>query len=130
MSPGKMVFPEKMVFGGVKTVIGVPGKVVYLYCAIASLPCSLPFVSVETYSDGYLVGKELVILLFGCKCFVMFYAFSFPPGVFVGTQNLFASISGPSLLTLVHGKMASELSSLDKGVLFIHILGNRFTICF
>ena len=30
----------------------------------ASLSCSMPFISVETKPDGYLVGKELVILLF------------------------------------------------------------------
>ena len=48
------------------------------------------------------MGKELVILLFKCvvgKCFV-FYVFSFPPAVYVGTLNLIASIPGPSILTL------------------------------
>ena len=30
----------------------------------------------------------------------MFYVFSFPPGVYVGTFDLIASISGPSILTL------------------------------
>ena len=52
--------------------------------------------------DGYLVGKELIILLFVCvvgKCFVVFYVFSFPPAVYVGTINLIASIPGPSILT-------------------------------
>ena len=37
--------------------------------------------------DGYLVGKELVILRFDCvvgKCFVVLYVFSFPPTVYVG----------------------------------------------
>ena len=34
------------------------------------------------------------------KCFVMFYVFSFPPGVYVGTLNLIASNPGPSVLTL------------------------------
>ena len=34
------------------------------------------------------------------KCFVMFYIFSFPPGVYDGTSNLIASILGPSILTL------------------------------
>ena len=34
------------------------------------------------------------------KCFVVFYVFSFPPGVYVGTLNLIASIPGPSILTL------------------------------
>ena len=41
--------------------------------------------------------------LFECvvgKCFVVFYVFSFPPAVYVGTLNLIASIPGPSLLTL------------------------------
>ena len=33
------------------------------------------------------------------KCFVVFYVFSFPPGVYVGTLNLIASIPGPSILT-------------------------------
>ena len=40
--------------------------------------------------------KELVILLFECvvgKCFVVFYVFSFPSGVYVGTLNLIASYS-------------------------------------
>ena len=32
------------------------------------------------------------------KCFVVFYVF-FPPGVYVGTLNLIASIPGPSVLT-------------------------------
>ena len=68
-----------------------------------SLSCSFPFVPVESYTDGYLVGKELVILLFECvvgKCFVVFCVFSFPPAVYVGTLNLIASIPGPSILTL------------------------------
>ena len=56
-------------------IIGVPGKVVDLhyttvYCA--SLSCSLPFVPVETKLDGYLVGKELVIVLFVCVVGKMF----------------------------------------------------------
>ena len=29
----------------------------------------------------------------------MFYAFAFPPGVYVGTLNLIASVSGLSILT-------------------------------
>ena len=33
------------------------------------------------------------------KCFVVFNVFSFSPGVYVGTLNLNASISGPSILT-------------------------------
>ena len=35
------------------------------------------------------------------KCFVVFYVFSFPPVVYVGTLNLIASIPGPSILTLL-----------------------------
>ena len=64
-----------------------------------SLSCSFSFVPVESWPDGYLVGKELVILLFECvvgKCFVVF---PFPPAVYVGTLNLIASIPGPSILT-------------------------------
>ena len=34
------------------------------------------------------------------KCFVVFYVFFFPPGVYVGTLNLIASIPGPSILAL------------------------------
>ena len=34
----------------------------------------------------------------------MFYVFSFPPGVYVGTLNLIASIPGLSILTLYMGK--------------------------
>ena len=55
--------------------------------------------------DGYLVGKEIVILLFEYvvgKCFVVFYVFSFPPAVYVGTLNLIASIPGPSILTFLY----------------------------
>ena len=33
------------------------------------------------------------------KCFVMFYVF-FSPGVYAGTLDLIASITGPSILTL------------------------------
>ena len=68
-----------------------------------SLSCSLPIVPVETWPDRYLVGKELVILLFESvvgKCFVVFYVFSFPPAVYDGTLNLIASIPGPSIFTL------------------------------
>ena len=65
----------------------------------------LLFVVPTSLSDGYLVGKELVILLFKCvvgKCFVVFYVFSYPPAVNVGTLNLIASIPGPSILTLLY----------------------------
>ena len=61
-----------------------------------ALLCSLPFVSWK------LSLKELVILLVMCvveKCF-LFYVFSFPPGVYVGTLNLIALIPGSSVLTL------------------------------
>ena len=34
------------------------------------------------------------------KCFVVYYVFSFPSGVYVGTLNLIASIPGPSIFTL------------------------------
>ena len=46
--------------------------------------------------------KKLVILFFECVVeeMVMFYAFSFPPVVYVGTLNLIASIPDPSILTL------------------------------
>ena len=33
------------------------------------------------------------------KCFVVFYVFSFPPAVYVGTLNFIASIPGPFILT-------------------------------
>ena len=36
------------------------------------------------------------------KCFVVFYIFSLPAGVYVGTLNLIASIPDPSILTLFH----------------------------
>ena len=35
------------------------------------------------------------------KCFVVIYVFSFPPGVYVGTFDLIASIPGPFILTLI-----------------------------
>ena len=70
-----------------------------------SLSCSFPFVPVESWPDGYLIGKELVILL-ECvvgKCFVVFCVFSFPPAVYVGTLNLIASIPGPLFLLYIVG---------------------------
>ena len=76
--------------------------IILLFIVPTSLSYSFPFVPVETEPDGYLVGKELVILLFGRvvgKCFVVFYVFSFPPAVYVGTLNLIASIPCPSILT-------------------------------
>ena len=57
----------------------------------------------NSLSSSCNVGKRLVILLFVCvvgKCFEMFYVFSFPPGVYVGTLNLIASIPGLSILIL------------------------------
>ena len=35
------------------------------------------------------------------KYFAVFYVFSFPPAVYVGTLNLIASIPGPFILTLL-----------------------------
>ena len=70
-----------------------------------SLSCLFPFVPVESQPDGYLVGKELVILLFECvvrKCFAVFCVFSFPPAVYAGTLNLIASIPSSSFLTDIH----------------------------
>ena len=77
--------------------------IILLFIAPASLSCSLPFVPVEAQPDGYLVWKELVILLFECvvgEYFVVFYVFSFPAGVYVGTLNLIASIPDPHILTI------------------------------
>ena len=42
------------------------------------------------------------------KCFVVFYVFSFPPALYVGTLNLIASIPGPSILTFFDKLDASE----------------------
>ena len=69
----------------------------------ASLSCSLPFVPVETWLDDYLVGKDLVILLFECVVGKMFYycvlCIFFPSWcLHVGTLNLIASIPDPSIL--------------------------------
>ena len=76
--------------------------IILLFIVPTSLSYSFPFVPVETQPHGYLVGKELVILLFCVvgKCFIVFYVFSFPPAVYVRTLNLIASIPGPSILTL------------------------------
>ena len=62
--------------------------IIQLFIVSVSLSCSLHFVSVETYEYGYFVGKKLVILLFECvvgKYFNIFYVFSSPPSVYVGT---------------------------------------------
>ena len=40
--------------------------IILMFIVPASLSRSLPFVPVETKPDDYLVGKELVILLFEC----------------------------------------------------------------
>ena len=50
-----------------------------------------------------LLGKSLSLCsscVLSEKCFVVFYVFSFPPDVYVGTLILIASIPGPSILTL------------------------------
>ena len=39
----------------------------------------------------------------------MFYVFSFPPTVYVGTLNLIASIPGPSILTFHTYQMAMSI---------------------
>ena len=84
--------PDRVVCLSVKTIISVPGKVVYLhyssvYCAYTSLLDSFPFFPVKNEPDGHLVGKELVILFFECgrQTFCCVYVFSFPPTVYVET---------------------------------------------
>ena len=66
--------------------------IVILFVVPASLSCSLPFVSVETWPDGCLVeGGGVGGWSFCSSCvlsegsFVVFYLFSFPLGVCVGT---------------------------------------------
>ena len=84
-----------------------------------SLSHSFPFVPVETKPDVYLVGKELVILLFECvvgKRFVVFYVFSFLPAVYVGTLNLITSIPGPSILTFIK-EQCSRFITINRLVL-------------
>ena len=52
--------------------------IILLFIVPTSLSYSFPFVPIEIYPDGYLVGKELVILLFECvvgKCFLCFMYF-------------------------------------------------------
>ena len=58
------------------------------------------------------LGKRLLC----CSSYVLsenyivaFYVFSFPPGVYVGTLNLIASIPDPSILTL-HNKCTYVLA--------------------
>ena len=47
------------------------------------------------------------------KCFDLFYVFSFPAGVYVGTLNLIASIPDPSILNFmkVSGVVVMRLRS-------------------
>ena len=45
---------------------------ILLFIVPASPSCSLPFVSVKTKPDGYLVGKGLFILIFVCVVGKMF----------------------------------------------------------
>ena len=83
--------------------MGVPGKVVYLHYTVYCDCLSVVLVAFRFEPDGYLVEKELVILLFVCvvgKMFCCVYVFSFPHGVYVVTLNLIASIPGPSIVTL------------------------------
>ena len=113
----------------VKTISSVPGKVVYfiilvtsindnrcprkngssslyyilLFIVPASLSGALLFVPVKLSRKATLLGKSLSFCpscLLSEKCFVVFYVFYFPLGVYVGTLNLIASIPGPSIFTL------------------------------
>ena len=54
----------------------------------------------------------LTLCVLSKKWFVVFYVFSFPPVVYVGTLNIIASIPGPSILTLSKARPAS--TNLDK----------------
>ena len=75
--------------------------IILLFVLTVSLLCSLPFISVETYPDGYLVGKDPAIHFFECvveSCFVTFYEGYFQSGIYVGTLNLITSIPGPIIL--------------------------------
>ena len=45
------------------------------------------------------VRTNMVAFIVIEKCFVKFYVFSFPTGVYVGTLNLIALIPGLSILT-------------------------------
>ena len=49
------------------------------------------------------------------KCFVVFYVFSFPVGVYVGTLNLIASIPDPSILTFWSGRKSEERREAGVG---------------
>ena len=63
----------------------------------------------------------------GKKCFVVFYVFSFPAGVYAGTLNLIASIPDPSILTLLSGDtrqarhfyLAKQFCFLDADCLLV-----------
>ena len=43
----------------------------------------------------------LIFFLYEFECFGLFYVFSFPAGVYVGTLNLIAATPDPSILTLI-----------------------------
>ena len=53
--------------------------IILLFIVPTSLSYSFPFVPVETKPDGYLVEKELVILLFECVVGKSFMYFLFHP---------------------------------------------------
>ena len=105
MSPGKIVF-------GV-----VPSKndnrcprkssLSSLYYRLLCLPiCRARCLSFRLKLSRMATLMERVILLFVCvvgKMLLFFnVVFFFPPGVYVGTLNLIASIPGPSIFTLLH----------------------------
>ena len=105
--------------------IGVPRKVVYLHYTTAYIVLCLPLCHARCLSFQFKLGRMATLLgksysfcsscVLSEKCFVVFYVFSFPPGVFLfGTLNLIALITGPSILFLFYGY--SKLSS--SGSLF------------
>ena len=55
------------------------------------------------------------------KCFVVFYVFSFPAGVYVGTLNLIVSIPDPCILTLYFWANFYVLLITTKGVTHVHV---------
>ena len=92
------------------TIIGVPGKVVYLYFTTVYCAClSVVLVAFRSWWNlaGWLPCWERASPAFCSACvvslkyFVVFYVFSFPPGVYVGTLNLIASIPGPSIEKII-----------------------------
>ena len=56
---------------------------------------------VAGWLPGWAIASHSALRVFYLQSFVVFYVFSFPPGVYVGTLNLIASFSGPSILTFV-----------------------------